>query len=152
VTRTFANPVELAAEAGKPIGTGEWLLVDQAMIDRFAAATGDHQWIHVDPERARRELPGGKTIAHGYLTLSLLPQLARSVMAVAGRTRSLNYGANRVRFAAPVPSGARIRLHLALKSAEPVESGFRFTFENRIEIEGEAKPALIAETIQIAYY
>ena len=146
-----ASPGELAAHVGQAIGASEWLVVDQGMIDAFADATGDHQWIHLDVERARRELPGGKTIAHGFLTLSLLPRLARSVLAIGGRTHTLNYGSNRVRFTAPVPSGARIRLHMKLLAAEPIANGLRFTFENSVEIEGEAKPALIAETIQVAY-
>ena len=147
-----AGPAEMAAHVGKPIGVSDWLTVDQATIDAFAAATGDRQWIHIDPERAKRELPGGRTIAHGFLTLSLLPRLAQSILAIRGRARTLNYGSNKVRFAAPVASGARIRLHLALKSCEPVEGGVRLIFDNLVEIEGEAKPALVAETIQIAYF
>jgi acyl dehydratase len=138
-------------EVGKPLGTSEWLTVDQKMIDAFADATGDHQWIHVDVERAKREMQGGKTIAHGFLTLSLLPRLFRSILTVRGRSRTFNYGSNKVRFTAPVPAGARIRLRLALVSAEPVAGGMRIVFDNVVEIEGEAKPALVAETIQIAY-
>ncbi len=145
------NPRDLVARVGQAIGTSEWLTVDQGTIDAFADATGDHQWIHVDIERALRELPGGRTIAHGFLTLSLLPRLAQSILAIRGRTHTLNYGSNRVRFTAPVPSGARIRLHMKLLSAEPVANGLRLTFENTVEIEGESKPALIAETIQVAY-
>jgi len=146
-----SSPSELAAHVGQAIGTSEWLVVDQKMIDAFADATGDHQWIHVDVERAKRDMPGGKTIAHGFLTLALLPRLAHSVLAIRGRSHTLNYGSNRVRFTAPVPSGTRIRLHMKLLSAEPVANGLRFTFENAVEIEGEAKPALVAETIQVAY-
>ena len=146
-----SSPQELVAHVGKPIGTSDWLTVDQTMIDAFAAATGDRQWIHVDVMRARRDMPGGRTIAHGFLTLSLLPRLADSVLTISGRTHTLNYGSNRVRFTAPVPSGARIRLHMKLLSAEPVAKGLRFTYENTVEIEGEAKPALVAETILVAY-
>lgn len=142
---------DLAGYVGKAIGTSDWITVDQGMIDAFADATGDHQWIHVDVERAKRELPGGRTIAHGFLTLSLLPRLSRSVLAVRSRKLALNYGSDRVRFTAPVPSGARIRLHMKLLTAEPILDGLRFTFENTVEIEGEAKPALIANTIQLAY-
>ena len=142
----------MLAYVGASIGTGEWLTVDQAMISAFAAATGDHQWIHVDAARVARELPGGKTIAHGFLTLSLLPLLAHSIIAIKGKARTINYGANKIRFVAPVPSGSRIRLHLTLKTAEPVNSGIRLIYENTIEVEGGTKPALVAETIQISYF
>ena len=146
-----AISAELAGYVGKPIGTSEWLTVDQGTIDAFADATGDHQWIHVDVERAKRDMPGREDHRPWILTLSLLPRLAKTVLAIRGRTHTLNYGSNRVRFTAPVPSGARIRLHVKLLTAEPVANGLRFTFENTVEIEGEAKPALIAETIQVAY-
>jgi len=147
----IASPMEMAAYVGRELAPGDWLTVDQAMIDAFAEATGDRQWIHIDPERAKRELPGGRTIAHGFLTLSLLPRLAQSVLAIRGRAHTLNYGSNKVRFTAPVPSGSRIRLHVTVKAVEPVQSGVRLILENRIEIEGETKPALVAETIQVAY-
>jgi acyl dehydratase len=147
----IATPGELTAHIGTTIGTSDWLTVDQAMINAFAEATGDKQWIHTDVERAKRDIPGGKTIAHGFLTLSLLPRLAQSVLTVRGRTHTLNYGSNRVRFTAPVPSGSRVRLHMKLLSVEPVPKGLRLTFENTVEVEGGDKPALIAETIQVAY-
>ena len=146
-----ATPQELTGHLGQMIGTSEWVTIDQAMINAFADATGDHQWIHIDVERAKRDIPGGKTIAHGFLTLSLLPRLSQSVLSIRHRTHTLNYGSNRVRFTAPVPSGSRVRLHVKLLSAEPVPKGLRFTFENTIEIEGSDKPALIAETIQVTY-
>ena len=145
------TPDDLAALIGQPLGISEWLIVDQHMIDTFAAATGDHQWIHVDVERARREMPGGKTIAHGFLTLSLLPRMAHTLWRIRRRSRGLNYGLNKVRFTAPVPAGSRIRLHQTLKAAEPVEGGQRFTFEARVEVEGESRPALVAETLAIVY-
>jgi acyl dehydratase len=145
------RPADMAAHAGKELGTSEWLTVDQAMIDRFAEATGDRQWIHIDVERAKREMPGGKTIAHGYLTLSLLPRLSQGIWRIIKRSRSINYGSNRVRFLNPVTSGSRVRLVQTLKAAEPIEGGQRLIFEARIEIEGEARPALIAETIALAY-
>src|SRR5439155_18809078 len=108
---------------------------DQAMIDKFADATGDHQWIHVDVERARREMPGGKTIAHGYLTLSLVPRLAATLVKVDQVKRGVNYGSNRVRFTAPVPAGARVRLRLKIGKVEPVEgNGVRVTNEVTMEI------------------
>ena len=98
------KPADMKAHIGKQIGTSEWVTVDQAMIDKFAEATGDHQWIHVDVERAKREMPGGKTIAHGYLTLSLLPRLSHGILDIRKRSRGINYGSNRVRFTAPVPA------------------------------------------------
>jgi acyl dehydratase len=145
------TPDDLASMVGQALGVSEWLTVDQSMIDKFAEATGDHQWIHVDVERARRELPGGKTVAHGFLTLALLPRLAHTIWRIRRRSRGLNYGLNKVRFTAPVPAGARIRLHQTLKAAEPVEGGRRFTFEARVEIEGAPRPALVAETLAIVY-
>jgi acyl dehydratase len=137
---------------GKELGPSEWLTVTQEMIDKFADATGDHQWIHVDVERAKKEMPGGKTIAHGYLTLSLLPQLAPTLMKIEKRRRGLNYGSNRVRFTAPVPAGARVRLRQKLLKVEPVEdNGFRITSEMTMEVEGNSRPAMIAETLGIVY-
>jgi acyl dehydratase len=122
------------------------------MIDKFAEATGDHQWIHVDVERAKRELPGGKTIAHGYLTLSLLPRLAPTLMSVAKRRRGVNYGSNKIRFISPVPAGARIRLRQRLLKAEPVEdNGTRVTSQMTMEVEGGERPAMVAETISVVY-
>jgi acyl dehydratase len=122
------------------------------MIDKFADATGDHQWIHVDVERAKKEMPGGKTIAHGYLTLSLLPRLAPTLMKIEKRRRGLNYGSNRVRFTAPVPAGARVRLRQKLLKVEPVEdNGFRITSEMTMEVEGNSRPAMVAETLGIVY-
>ena len=99
------KPSDLLQHVGETLGPSEWITVTQEMIDKFADATGDHQWIHVDVERAKKEMPGGKTIAHGYLTLSLLPRLAPTLMKVEKRRRGLNYGSNRVRFTAPVPAG-----------------------------------------------
>jgi len=145
------TPSDLAARVGQSLGTSEWITVDQATIDTFAEATGDHQWIHVDVERARREMPGGRTIAHGFLTLSLLPRMAQTVWRIKRRSRGLNYGLNKVRFTAPVPAGARIRLHQTLKAMEPVEGGQRFTFEASVEVEGQPRPALVAETIAIVF-
>lgn len=142
---------DLAPYLGKVVGVSEWLAIDQARIDAFADATSDHQWIHVDTERAARELPGGRTIAHGFLTLSLLPVLSTTVWRIAHRSRGINYGSNKVRFVTPVPSGARIRLHATLRAMEPVEGGQRLVFDNAIEIEGVEKPALVAEVITVVY-
>ena len=146
------NPRDLEEHVGEALGPSDWVAVDQAMIDMFADATGDHQWIHVDVERAARELPGGATIAHGYLTLALLPQMTYRLYAVRNRGRSLNYGSNRVRFTSAVPAGARLRLHLTLTSVEAVaDGGARVTAECRVEIEGEQRPALVAEVISQIY-
>jgi acyl dehydratase len=142
---------DLAAHVGQTLGISPWVTVDQPMIDRFAEATGDHQWIHVDVERARTEMPGGRTIAHGYLTLSLLPRLTQTVWRVRQRSRGVNYGSNKVRFVAPVPADSRVRLHAKLAALEPVEGGHRLVMENTVEVEGGARPALVAETITLIY-
>jgi acyl dehydratase len=145
------HPADLAAYAGKEVGTSDWYTVTQDQIDKFADATGDHQWIHVDVERAKRDMPGGKTIAHGWLTLSLVPRLAATIYRVKNRSRGINYGANRVRFTGPVPAGARVRLRLTIKNVEKVEGGVRVTNESTMEIEGGSRPVLIAETIGMVY-
>ena len=148
---TVDRPADMKAHIGKMIGTSEWILVNQTMINKFADATGDHQWIHVDVERAKRELPGGTTIAHGYLTLSLVAMLQSQTHNIKKRSRGINYGSDRVRFTAPVPSGSRIRLHQKLLKVEDIEGGVRMTFDSQMEIEGQTRPALIAETIALAY-
>lgn len=145
------KPADMAEWVGKKLGTSEWITVDQATINLFAEATGDHQWIHIDTERAAREMPGGKTIAHGFLTLSLLPRLSPMVYRIVQRSRSINYGSNKVRFTAPVPAGSRVRLHLTLKACEPIQGGVRLTMENEMEVEGSQRPALVAETLSQVY-
>jgi acyl dehydratase len=145
------RPADLAAYAGKDMGVSDWYTVTQEQIDKFADATGDHQWIHVDVERAKKEMPGGKTIAHGWLTLSLVPRLAATIYRVKNRSRGLNYGANRVRFTGMVAAGARIRLRLKIKNVEKVDGGVRVTSESSMEIEGGSKPVLIAETIGMVF-
>jgi acyl dehydratase len=145
------TPSDMDRHVGSTLGTGEWVAVTQEMINRFAEATGDHQWIHVDRERAAREMPGGTTIAHGYLTLSLLPRLAQGVYRIRNRSRAVNYGSNKVRFTNPVPAGARVRATLALKAAEQVKGGRRLVFDATVEIEGEERPALVAETITLVF-
>ena len=145
------TPADMDAHAGKALGTSDWVTVTQAMIDTFADATGDHQWIHVDLERAKREMPGGSTIAHGFLTLSLLPGLVATVYAIRNKSRTLNYGSNRVRFTSPVPAGSRVRAVLALKASEPVAGGRRLVSEATVEIEGATRPALVAEPIPVVY-
>ena len=145
------TPLDLKQHVGRELGPSQWMTVDQPMIDKFAEATGDHQWIHVDVERARKELPGGKTIAHGYLTLSLVPRLAATLSRVKKRSRGLNYGSNKVRFINPVPAGARIRLRQRIRNVEDIPGGVRVTSEMTVEIEGHDKPALVAELISQQY-
>ena len=149
---TIGKPKDVFQHIGKELGPSEWLTVTQEMIDKFAEATGDHQWIHVDVERAKRELPGGKTIAHGYLTLSLLPRMAPTLMSITGRRRGVNYGSNKVRFISPVPAGSRIRLRQRLVNAEETkDGGVRITSEMTIEVEGGERPAMVAETMGVVY-
>mgnify|MGYP002655056566 CR=1 FL=1 len=145
------TPAALADWVGRKLGTSEWITVDQKTIDLFAEATGDHQWIHIDVERASREMPGGKTIAHGFLTLSLLPRLSPMIYRVVKRSRSINYGTNKVRFTAPVPAGSRVRLHLTVKAVEPIAGGVRVTMTNEMEVDGNARPCLVAETMAQVY-
>src|SRR5215470_8372222 len=145
------TPQDLLQHIGKQLGPSDWMIVDQKIIDKFAEATGDHQWIHVDVERAKQEMPGGKTIAHGYLTLSLVPRLGQTIYRVKNRSRGLNYGSNRIRFTGQVPAGARIRLRQKIKSVDPVEGGVRITSESTVEVEGAARPALVAETIGMSF-
>jgi len=145
------RPSDLVAYAGKEIGVSDWYTVTQDQINKFADATGDHQWIHVDVERCKKEMPGGKTIAHGWLTLSLVPRLASTIYRVKNRSRGINYGANRVRFTGPVPAGSRIRLRLTIKSVDQVDGGVRVTNEGTMELEGAARPVLVSETIGMVY-
>ena len=134
---------------------GGWstpITVTQDMINRFADLTGDHQWIHVDVERAKKDMPDGKTIAHGFLTLSLIPMLTAQVSKVNNVRNGINYGCNKVRFTSPVPAGSRVRARAKLVAAEPMKGGgVRLTNEVTIEIEGQDKPACVAETMSIVY-
>ena len=137
---------------GAEVGKSSWCTVTQEMIDTFAAATGDHQWIHVDVERCQRESPFGTTIAHGFLSLSLVPRFANEIMELRGVDRQLNYGLNRVRFPNPVAPGARLRGVHSIISAERIESGALQYINNFVvEIEGAAKPACVAESIVVAF-
>jgi acyl dehydratase len=142
----FASVAELTDAAGTELGTSDWLVIDQERIDAFAEATGDHQWIHVDVERATAG-PFGGTIAHGYLTLSLLPLLTGSMFTVENAPMRINYGLDRVRFVQPVRSGSRVRAIATLSAVEPASQGVRATVVVTMEIEGLPKPALVAETI-----
>lgn len=150
--RVINSPQDMKNHIGEDFGTSEWVSIDQATINLFAEATGDHQWIHVDAERAKNEMPGGKTIAHGFLTLSLVPRLSATLWRIEHRSRGINYGLNKVRFTAPVPEGSRVRLRQKLLAADDVKGdGVRLTFENTIEIDGYAQPALVAEGLSIVY-
>ncbi len=137
---------------GKDLGVSEWILVDQGRIDAFAETTEDHQFIHIDPERAKAT-PFGATIAHGYLTLSLLSKMAYGVMpGIEGSKMGVNYGLNSVRFLAPVKSGSRVRGHFTMKDVTERSAGVvQSTVEVKVEIEGEDKPALAAEWVTLAY-
>lgn len=147
---SFATVDDLKAAIGTHLGYGDWLLVDQERIDGFADATGDDQWIHVDPQRAAAG-PFGTTIAHGYLTLSLLPVLARGLATVDEARMSVNYGLNTVRFPSPVPVGSRVRAGVELLSVDDVPGGVQVTSRVTIEREGANKPACVAETVTRAY-
>ena len=142
---------DLPTLVGQEVGVSDWLEITQDRVNRFADATGDHQWIHIDVERAKREMPTGGTIAHGYLTLSLIPMLSAQIMRIDGVSRGINYGSNKVRFTNMVPTGARVRARQKLLSAEPKGGGMQLTNEVAIEIEGQDRPACVAETISLVY-
>jgi acyl dehydratase len=144
--RTFTSLDEIAGAAGEELGSTEWLTIDQARVDAFADATDDHQWIHVDAERAAAG-PFGGTIAHGYLTLALLPRFGAEVLRLETPGAKLNYGLNKVRFPAPVPVGARIRAHAKVADVTDLPTGTQVTFGWVIEIENVPKPACVAETV-----
>ena len=141
----------LGARVGEEIAVSEWLEVTQARIDQFADATGDHQWIHVDPVRAAAELPSKSTIAHGFLTLSLLSTLIRESIRFTGLRMAINCGLNRVRFVSPVPSGSRIRALITLQAVDAVTGGVQVTWLATIEREGGEKPACVADWV-VRYY
>ena len=140
---------DLPGLVGQETGVSDWLEITQERVNQFAEATGDHQWIHVDVERATREIGG--PIAHGYLTLSLIPFLGAKLLKVTGVTRGINYGSDKVRFTNMVKVGKRIRLRQKLLSAEPKSGGLQLKNECTIEIEGEERPACVAETISVIY-
>ncbi|WP_327096678.1 MaoC family dehydratase [Nocardia vinacea] len=146
--KVFNGIGELEQAVGTHLGYSEWHTVTQEQIDLFAEATGDRQWIHVDPERAAQG-PFGTTIAHGYLTLSLLPQLVWQVYRVEGVKMGINYGSNKVRFPSPVPSGSRLRAGVELVKLEPTKAGVQVTARVTIEREGSDKPACIAEALSV---
>jgi acyl dehydratase len=149
--RAIAGIDELRSLTGQEVATSDWLTVDQSHIQLFALATEDHQWIHLDVERARRESPYGETIAHGFLSLSLISHLSARAIEIGGCRMKINYGLNRVRFPAPVPAGSRIRGRFTLQSMEDVEGGVQLEWAVTVEIQGRTKPAVYAEWLVRAY-
>ncbi|WP_269307076.1 MaoC family dehydratase [Aeromicrobium sp. HA] len=152
---TSAGPLrlrlsEVESSVGREVGPGPWVTVDQERIDTFADATGDHQWIHVDRERAASG-PFGRTIAHGYLTLSLIPRLLVDVLDVSERSSGVNYGMDQVRFVSPVPEGSRIRLSGRIASAQPKAGGVQYRLDLTIELEGSKKPAAVGQFLALAF-
>lgn len=146
--RILNDSDEIAAAAGQELGVSEWVAITQDRIDMFADATGDRQWIHVDPERAA-DGPFGATIAHGYLTLSMLPFLGAQVFAFAGDVARVNYGLNKVRFVTPVLVGSKVRSRVELLTVEEIDKGQRATLQHTVEIKGSDKPACVAETVTL---
>lgn len=150
--REFAHPNEMQKYVGQEIGVSDWVEITQERINLFADATGDHQWIHVDVERAKKDMPGGKTIAHGFLTLSLIPMLSQQISHINNVRNGINYGCNKVRFTSPVQAGSKVRARAKLIAAEPMDKGgVRLTNQVTIEIEGQERPACVAETMSIVY-
>ncbi|MNM43476.1 MaoC family dehydratase [Pseudomonas jessenii] len=145
--KSYESLAELQGLVGQVVGTSDWVVIDQQRINTFAQATGDHQWIHTDPERAAQG-PFGKTISHGFLTLSLLPTFMTNAFELRNVKMGVNYGMNKVRFIQPVPVDSRLRGHFKVLSFEPLEgNGAQVTYEMIVEIEGATKPACVAETI-----
>ena len=149
--RVFATLDDLTAAAGEPLGATEWFTITQQQIDQFAAATGDHQWIHTDPARAAGG-PFGATIAHGYLTLSLLPYFSDRLFSISGARMGVNYGTEKVRFPAPVPVGSRLRDEAVLLAVTAAPTGTRLTVRHTIVIDGSAKPACVADTLSVVVF
>ena len=137
---------------GRELGVSEWMLLDQDRVNRFADATDDHQWIHVDAERAKKEMPTGTTIAHGYLLIALVPALVSKIVQFEGVERVINYGLNKVRFKNMVPVGSSVRLRGMVKSARKRAGALQVILENTIEIKGQDKPACVAETIALYFF
>lgn len=143
----FAGIADARSRIGQEIGLSDWMPIEQSRVDAFADVTGDRQWIHVDVERAKRESPFGGPIAHGYLTLSLLAKFASECIAVGGVKLAVNYGLNRLRFAAPVKVGSRVRARFVLAGVEDIPGGAQMLWEATVEIEGSEKPACVAEMV-----
>lgn len=152
ISTQFSGIEDARGRVGQEIGVSDWLPIEQDRVDAFAEVTGDRQWIHVDAERARRESPFGGPIAHGYLTLSLLAKFAGECIAVQGVRLAVNYGLNRVRFAAPVRVGSRVRARFVLAAVEDIAGGAQMVWQATIEIEGSDKPACVAEMVTRWYF
>lgn len=150
--RVISSIEEAKALEGVEVGLSDWVVIDQNRIDQFAEATGDYQWIHVDTERAAKEMPGGKTIAHGYLTLSLIPSLTGDFVEVKNLARAINFGANKVRFYTPIQAGDRVKARATVLQARRRAGALLLTSETRIEIEDERKPACISETLGMYFF
>jgi len=145
--KTYANLSQLQSLVGEVIGTSDWIVIEQQRINTFADATGDHQWIHVDPERAAKG-PFGAPIAHGFLTLSLLPVFSKGAFAIEDVKMGVNYGLNKVRFVKPVPVNSNVRAHFKLANFEPLDSnGAQLTYEMTVEMQGSDKPVCVAESV-----
>ncbi|MBS7705026.1 MaoC family dehydratase [Chelatococcus asaccharovorans] len=144
---TVDHAMDFNAHAGRPIGSSQWFAITQKNIDDFARLSGDDNWMHTDPVRAGRDMPGGRTIAHGVYILSLIPWLQREIFEIRRRGRGFNYGYERVRFLAPVPVGSRVRLTMTPVQATSQASGTRIEIDSTVEIEGSDKPALVARSI-----
>lgn len=151
MTRVINSLQELAALVGQEVGVSDWVEITQERVNTFGAATNDQQWIHTDPERARAESPFGGTVAHGFLTLSLLPGLLQDAVHMSDMRMGLNYGLNKVRFPAPVPVGSRVRGRVLLRSLTPIEGGAQLEWEITVECEGGTKPACVAEFLMRRY-
>lgn len=145
--KMFANTPALKAAVGQTLGPSDWLLIDQERVRAFALATGDLQWIHLDTERAERESPYRQTVAHGYLTLSLIPGLMRQIFALEGARLRINYGLNRVRFPAPVLVGSSVRLHAVIAEVSEFAGGVQVVFDLRFESDRQEKPVCVAQII-----
>jgi acyl dehydratase len=150
--RAIKSIDDAKALEGEEVGLSEWAVVDQHRIDQFAEATADYQWIHVDTDRAAKEMPDGKTIAHGYLTLALIPALTENFLEFENLTRAINFGTNKVRFYTPVPEGARVRARATVLQARRRAGALLLTSEVRIEVEGERKPACVAEILGMYFF
>lgn len=141
------SPADFLQHVGRKLGTSYWFTIEQSHIDAFAEVTGDDFWIHVDTQRAAREMPQGKTIAHGLFVLALVPRMQRQIFRVERRGKGLNYGSDRVRYTAPVPVGSRVRLHQTLQAAERQAAATRITTLCEFEIEGQERPAVVAQFV-----
>jgi len=150
--RTITSIDDAKALVGVEVGLSDWVVIDQHRVDQFAEATADHQWIHVDTERAAKEMPDGKTIAHGYLTLALIPAFTGDFVHVENLARAINFGLNKVRFYAPVPVGSRLRGRAVVLKAQQRAGALLLTSQVRLEVEGQRKPACVAETLGMYFF